>query len=77
MGNVKLPRFSVRLKELRKEKGTKQKEMAELLGLTEAHYQRVEYGWVNVSATTLEFLADYFKVSTDYLLGRSDDRRTL
>ena len=77
MGNVKLPRFSVRLKELRKEKGTKQKEMAELLGLTEAHYQRVEYGWVNVSATTLEFLADYFEVSTDYLLGRSDDRQTL
>ena len=77
MGNVKLPRFSLRLKELRKEKGTKQKEMGKLLGLTEAHYQRVEYGWVNVSATTLEFLADYFEVSTDYLLGRTDDRRTL
>lgn len=77
MGNVKLPKFSARLKELRKEKGYKQIEMAELLGLTEVHYQRIEYGWIDVSATKLEFLADYFEVSTDYLLGRSDDRRTL
>ena len=77
MEKVKLPKFSARLKELRKEKGLKQVEMADLFGWTEAHYQRVEYGWINVSATTLEALADYFGVSTDYLLGRSDDRRTL
>lgn len=77
MEKVKLPKFSARLKELRKEKGLKQVEMADFFGWTEAHYQRVEYGWINVSATTLEFLADYFEVSTDYLLGRSDDRRTL
>ena len=44
MENVKLPRFSARLKQLCKEKGCKQIEMAELLGLTETHYQRVEYG---------------------------------
>lgn len=50
--------------------------MAELLELTETHYQRVEYGLINVSATTLETLADYFEVSTDYLLGRTDVRRT-
>lgn len=74
MEKVKLPRFSARLKELRKEKSLKQVEMADLFGWTEAHYQRVEYGWINVSATTLEFLADYFEVSTDYLLGRSDNR---
>ena len=77
MEKVKLPKFSARLKELRKEKKLKQVEMANLFGWTEVHYQRVEYGWINVSATTLEFLADYFEVSTDYLLGRSDDRRTL
>ena len=77
MEKVKLPKFSARLKELRKEKGLKQVEMADLFGWTDAHYQRVEYGWINVSATTLEALADYFEVSTDYLLGRSNDRRTL
>ena len=33
------------------------------------HYQKIEYGQVNVPATTLCALADYFGVSTDYLLG--------
>ena len=77
MENVRLPKFSERLKTLRKEKRRTQVEMAELFGWTEAHYQKVEYGWINISATTLELLADYFEVSTDYLLGRSDDRRIL
>ena len=35
------------------------------------HYQKIEYGQVNVPATTLCALADYFGVSTDYLLGKS------
>lgn len=73
---VKLPKFSDRIKKLRKEKGLTQVEMAELLNCKDRHYQRIEYGCINVSATTLEFLADFFEVSTDYLLGRSDDRRT-
>lgn len=74
---IKMPEFSARLKELRKEKGLKQTEMAELLGCRSNHYQRIEYGQINVPSLTLKFLADYFEVSTDYLLGRSDDRRTL
>lgn len=72
---IKMPRFSARLKELRKERGLKQSEMAELLGCKSNHYQRIEYGQVNIPSLTLEFLADYFEVSTDYLLGRSDVRR--
>ena len=74
---VQMPKFSARLKELRKEKGAKQKDMAELLECTYNHYQQIEYGNVNIPSLTLEVLADYFEVSTDYLLGRSDDRRTL
>lgn len=65
---------SNRLKPLRVEKGMKQKEMAQLLGVTERHYQKIEYGKVNIPATTLMTLADYFGVTTDYLLGRSDER---
>ena len=34
------------------------------------HYQKIEYGQVTVPATTRCALADYFGVSTDYLLGR-------
>ena len=70
-----MPLFGERLSELRKEKGQKQTEMAAFLGLTESHYQRMEYGVVNIPALTLEKLADFFEVSTDYLLGRDDQRK--
>ena len=66
--------FSDRLKKLRNEKGLKQSEMGDLLGCTERNYQRIEYGQINVPATTLMALAYYFDVTTDYLLGRSDER---
>ena len=74
---VKMEEFSKRIKELRKERGLTQLEMAELLGCKDRHYQRIEYGQINIPSLTLKFLADYFGVSADYLLGRSDDRRTL
>ena len=70
-----MSKFAQRLKELRKEKGLKQIEMAVFLGRTESHYQKIEYGEVNVPALTLEKLADFFDVSTDYLLGRDDRRK--
>ena len=66
--------FGERLRALRKERKIKQKEMAELLQCAERNYQRLEYGKTNVTATTLMFLCDYFHVSADYLLGRTDDR---
>lgn len=66
--------FSARLKELRSEKGVKQSEIAEVLGCTPNHYQKIEYGQINISATSLMVLADYFGVTTDYLLGRSEER---
>lgn len=61
-----------RLKPLRKQKGLTQKQMAEILQVTESHYQKIEYGKVNLPATTLIELSIFFKVSTDYLLGLSD-----
>lgn len=66
--------FGERLRALRKERKLKQKEMAELLQCAERNYQRLEYGKTNVTATTLMLLCDYFHVSADYLLGRTDDR---
>lgn len=70
MVKIILPGVRERLKPLRKEKKVTQKQMAELLECTEQHYQRMEYGKVNLPSTTLIFLADYFGVTTDYLLGR-------
>ena len=67
-----LKNFGQRLKELRKSKNLTQKDMGELLDMTDRNYQRFEYGQINVPATTLVFLADFFGVTTDYLLGRDD-----
>lgn len=63
-----------RLKELRKEKKVKQKDMAAFLDCSERNYQKMEYGEVNVPGLTLMKLADFFEVSIDYLVGRSEER---
>ncbi len=70
--NLLLVEFGKRLKTLRKEKGLKQTDMADIMGMTDRQYQRYEYGMINVPATTLNFFADYFGVTTDYLLGRGE-----
>jgi len=67
--------MGTRIRELREQNGLTQKNMAELLECTPNHYQKIEYGKVNIPTTTLAFLADHFHVSTDYLLGRSDRRK--
>ena len=63
-----------RMKALREHHHLTQKNMAELLDCTPSHYQKIEYGKVNISVSMLNFLADPFDVSADYLLGRTDKR---
>lgn len=67
-----MPTFSDRLKELRQSKGLTQRQMAQELGMTERNYQRLEAN-NNPNNENLIKFADYFDVSTDYILGRSDD----
>ena len=71
---ILLPGLSVRLKALRQEKWLKQVEMAAFLECTEGHYQKIEYGKINLPTLTLIKLADFFDVTTDYLLGRTENR---
>ncbi len=66
--------LGTRLCSLRKEKRLRQVDIAEMLNVTQTHYQRVEKGRINIPTLTLCTLADYFGVSTDYLLGRSEER---
>lgn len=69
--------FSERLRTLRIEHNCMSKSMAELLQITPRNYQRYETGEVDPPTSKTIFLADYFDVSLDYLVGRSDvpDRR--
>ncbi len=66
--------FASRIKELRKERGLKQLEMAELFGLKIRSYQDYEYGKSYPTALGLVAIAEYFGVSLDYLMGRTDRR---
>jgi transcriptional regulator with XRE-family HTH domain len=41
--------------------------------MQEQHYQRLEYGKVTPNTNMIIKLADFFDVSADFLLGRSDN----
>ena len=69
-----MAKFCERIKELRKERGLKQRELADLCGLKLRSYQDYEYGVSYPTVPGLLFLADYFNVSLDYLMGRTDCR---
>lgn len=64
--------FNERLKGLRIQFGVTQKAIAEGIGVAPVSLQRFEYGTVKPKLDTVIRLADYFNVSTDYLLGRTD-----
>ncbi|MEA4973654.1 hypothetical protein SDC9_98018 [bioreactor metagenome] len=66
--------FAERLKELRKEKGITQVDLADAMGLSKGTVAMWEVGKREASFETLGKLADYFETPIDYLLGRSDDR---
>ncbi|MCL1788783.1 MAG: helix-turn-helix domain-containing protein [Oscillospiraceae bacterium] len=66
--------FAERLKTLRKSKGVLQKDIAELLSISDRHCRLYEAGGVvDPPISKMMILADYFDVSLDYLVGRSDD----
>ena len=65
--------FSTRVKELRKKNNTTQNGLAELLGVTKTQISDMENGKTTTSLERLYILADYFNVSIDYLVGRTDN----
>lgn len=65
--------FHEHLRSIRKERGFTQKQVAQNTGITERNYQLYESGSQKPGFDTLLALADYFDVSLDYLVGRSDD----
>ena len=64
--------FALRLKELREDKKMTQKEVAQLLHITQQSYLRYELNTGEPSLETLVKLAGLFEVSADYLLGLAD-----
>lgn len=65
--------FIDRLEQLKSERNILQKDIAAAVDLVLRTYQRYEKGEREPSMSTLIALADFFDVSLDYLVGRSDD----
>ena len=63
-----------RLRALRKEKGLSQIQVAIYCDITEKTYQNYELCTREPKLEILVRIADYYKVSLDYLVGRTDER---
>ena len=70
MFNRKL--FSERVHELRVERGISMKDLGAVVGLGRSSVNYWELGDRSPSVEVLALLADYFEVSADYLMGRTD-----
>lgn len=64
----------IRMKELREEKGISQYAFSAKIGVAQSTVGNWESGSREPSIETLLKIADYFDVSLDYLLGRTDIR---
>lgn len=64
--------FCERLLALRKEYGYTQRQVAQMLGISQPSYIRYENGTAQPGLENLSALADIFDVSADYLIGRRE-----
>ena len=62
---------------LRSKKGLSQQEMAKLLEVTVRSYQLYENNARLISLEKLNIISNYFKVSLDYLLGNTQNKRSV
>lgn len=62
------------LKDLRKEKGLTQEQLAKAIGVSDSTIRMIELGKRDGSNEVVDKIADFFNVSLDYLNGRTDKR---
>ncbi|MBX0320140.1 helix-turn-helix domain-containing protein [Shouchella clausii] len=68
--------LSKKLAELRKKQGLTQGEIAKKIGIPRTTFSGYENGNREPDYTTLKLFADFFEVSTDYLLGRTENPKS-
>ncbi|MBQ6944813.1 MAG: helix-turn-helix transcriptional regulator [Ruminococcus sp.] len=64
-----------RLRDLREDMDMNQTEIAKLLHTSQTVYSRYERGFQTIPIEHLLILADFYKVSTDYILGRTNKKK--
>ena len=63
-----------RIRELRQEKGKTTIEVSTKLGIEQSYYSKLELGKHKISIENLIKIADFYNVSIDYLIGRTDKK---
>lgn len=61
-----------RLRDLREDMDMNQTQIAKMLGTSQTVYSRYERGFQTIPVEHLLILADFYNVSTDYILGRTN-----
>lgn len=64
-----------RIRDLREDQDLYQKDLAAILNCTQVCYSHYEMGKRDIPTEVLCKLADFYNTSTDYLLGRTDEKR--
>ena len=65
-----------RIRDLREDHDLSQRELASKLGMSQTGYSKYETGENDVPTSVLIFLADYYNTSIDYILGRTDVKKS-
>lgn len=63
-----------RLKEIREDHDLYQKDIANIINVTQQQYNKYELGINSIPIEKLDTLANYFNTSVDYIIGRTDER---
>ena len=62
-----------RIRDLREDKDLTQTQMGAILACSQRVYSNYERGDIDIPTTTLSKIADFYQVSVDYLLERTDN----
>ena len=63
-----------RIRGLREDHDLTQKQIAQMLGMSQTGYSKYETGENDIPTQVLIKLADFYQTTTDYLLGRTDQK---
>lgn len=63
-----------RIRDLREDRDLNQTKVAAMLGMSQTGYSKYETGENDIPTAVLIKLADFYKTTTDYLLGRTDKK---
>nr|QGT51034.1 transcriptional regulator [uncultured Firmicutes bacterium] len=64
-----------RIRDLREDNDLNQEQVAKILHIHQTTYSDYELGNLNVPASVLDILADFYETSIDYLVGRTDEKK--